>query len=712
MTGPVLGPKTMSTLCMVVIMVSPSALAQVIPVNAQADYHLSLDVLHPWRPPFRLDRVGQPIVAMAEASARPGPAIYIMEAFSTGKQVARQDVHFPEKPPYSARVTLEGAVSADELVLLATTGETAKPVELARQAIHLPEFEVEAVANPDTIVNPVDLGTILVPAGWLLLRPGQSATLEIAAISRTRDLPKAQLKAWFDSAPARMAVHRLRIRAGEKLRHWVKLPESPPAGDRDVLTVVVEDGDGRELWRKAIPVMLVRNPPRHPRFGATYERLRYDAPISVREPGTGKFSSMSYDDGWKPELRDVVVWLPNGARFVFWRGSSFIPFWAGLHNTGACYEWAEIISQPQGAVDCVEPLMDKELRYSRVEIVESTSARVHVRWSYQSTDFHYKVWGDLAVEDYYFYPDGFGTRVVNLKSDPKNDYELSEFIILSPQGAYPFEVLPDNPVDAIYLDGRKRHFRFPNPTAADPAASKSDNEIVPALYRLRFGKDEKLSAIYFNPNETHLPGVVFGPFFDGGQMVTPCYWGSHWPLARGNSTGRTIDDRIQFTPTHNSVMSWAGRRPTPLLTSELVTLDALGRSRPMSVRRWAWLIGMSDAADARLVDWAKSFATPPTLDLRGARLDFAGYAPERRAIRLEVLSNDVQITIKPGAPCVNPVFELANVPGGDAHIALAGRPLEAARYAWDGRTLWLDGTIETPTELRVTFGNPARGRQQ
>ncbi len=96
-------------------------------------------------------------------------------------------------------------------------------------------------------------------------------------------------------------------------------------------------------------------------------------------------------------------------------------------------------------------------------------------------------------------------------------------------------------------------------------------------------------------------------------MVTPCYWGSHWPLARGNSTGNSIDDRIQFTPTHNSVMSWAGKRPVPLSTSELVTLDTLGRSRPMIVRRWAWLIGTSDAADGRLVDWAKSFATPPSL---------------------------------------------------------------------------------------------------
>ena len=43
--------------------------------------------------------------------------------------------------------------------------------------------------------------------------------------------------------------------------------------------------------------------------------------------------------------------------------------------------------------------MDKELRYGRVRIVESTPARVHVRWSYQSCDFQYKVWGDSAVED-------------------------------------------------------------------------------------------------------------------------------------------------------------------------------------------------------------------------------------------------------------------------------------------------------------------------
>jgi hypothetical protein len=102
---------------------------------------------------------------------------------------------------------------------------------------------------------------------------------------------------------------------------------------------------------------------------------------------------------------------------------------------------------PDGFVDCVEPLMDKELRYSRVEIVESTPARVHVRWRYQSTDFMYKVWGDMPVEDYIFYPDGFGTRTLTLKSALASTYEVQEFIIIAPQAGFPFQVLDPKMVD-------------------------------------------------------------------------------------------------------------------------------------------------------------------------------------------------------------------------------------------------------------------------
>src|SRR3989442_11781602 len=105
--------------------------------------------------------------------------------------------------------------------------------------------------------------------------------------------------------------------------------------------------------------------------------------------------------------------------------------------------------------------MDKELRYGRVEIIESTAARVHVCWTYQSCDFLYKVWGDEATEDFYFYPDGFGTRALTLKRGPGVEYELSEIIILAPQAGFPFSFLPSNIVDILFVDGSKRETSFP-----------------------------------------------------------------------------------------------------------------------------------------------------------------------------------------------------------------------------------------------------------
>ena len=132
--------------------------------------------------------------------------------------------------------------------------------------------------------------------------------------------------------------------------------------------------------------------------------------------------------------------------------------------------------------------MDKELRYSRVELVESTPSRVHVRWTYQSTDFNYKVWGDSPVEDYYFYPDGFGTRVLNVRSAPGARYEVQEIIVLTPQAAFPYQVLHPNMADILFIDGVKREITFPplgTPGSSPAAISRTAGEPrdLPAVYR-------------------------------------------------------------------------------------------------------------------------------------------------------------------------------------------------------------------------------------
>jgi hypothetical protein len=415
---------------------------------------------------------------------------------------------------------------------------------------------------------------------------------------------------------------------------------------------------------------------------------------------------MSYASGWDPKLKDVVVTMPNGMRFVFWRGSCYIPFWVSRHNVGFNYEWAE--GEPGAdAVDCVEPLMDKELRYGRVRIVESTPARVHVRWSYQSCDFNYKVWGDSAVEDYYFYPDGFGTRVLTLQSDPKTaNYELSELIVLTPQSTYPLSIFPSKMVDILFVDGEKREIFCPFFPSEQGEKRKSRN--MPAIYRVRLHKDEPLAAIYFNPLDANLPAAFFDPFFDKGELVTSFYWGSHWPLARGKSTGHAIDERVSLTPCHNSIISWVKNRPMPVRTAQFDTVDTLGRSKSMQVQTWVWLIGMSDAGDSRLLQWADSFSTPPSVELKGARLDGESFVPERRAIRMAVEDRTVTILLKPAKVCVNPVFELSDAPKTLVRVELDARLLGAKDFAWDGKTLWIDATMAHDTQLRLVFGDSPR----
>ncbi|MFN8009102.1 MAG: hypothetical protein U0V70_19160 [Terriglobia bacterium] len=673
---------------------------------------IRLEPHHPWRPPFDLERVGLGYTAVVEVQSEERPLReYWLSAISHGKETERKIIALAgifSKPPFIGKATF--TQPADELVLYAKCKFQGQVVEIARRNIALRKLEAEAVARPEKLTNPVDLGAVLVPEDWLLVGGGQRARVEVAAIAYGGEWPKARILAWFESNESQKFEQALPLGLGKRVQATLPLNGAGSGPDKDFLHVTLQDGTGTELWSKKIQTMRVSQPPRLPEFGASELKLRYDAPISVRDPATGALSSMDYATAWDPALRDVVVSLPNGSRFVFWRGSSYIPFWAGKYNTGMSYEWAETLPPPDGFIDCVEPLMDKELRYSHVEIVESTPARVHVRWRYQSNDFAYKVWGDMPVEDYFFYPDGMGTRVLSLKSAPNATYEVQEFIILAAQSAFPYKVLAPQIVDILFEGGQKRVMNFPTPGEKSTTTTLGRSGVgeardVPAVYRVRLHKDEAATAISYAPYNTLMP-KLFGPFYDRGIMVTPFYWGSHWPLARGNLTGMAIDDRIYLSPSHNSIMTWGMNNHTPASTSTLQTHDTLGRAKTMTLQRWYWLIGMTDVSDQRLLEWTQSFRNPPSLDLEGARLDFDSVVAERRAIRLVVESPKVRITLKPSVRSVNPVFELIGAPKHLGTVALGDRILKPKEYAWDGSTLWVEANVDQITVLQLEFKSP------
>ncbi|MCX8496200.1 MAG: LamG domain-containing protein, partial [Akkermansiaceae bacterium] len=654
---------------------------------------------HPWRPPFGVERVGlTPVIVQFASDTRPAPEHWLA-AYREGKEVERKALDVSGNSPFTARVTFATSPAPEELVLLAKDKD-GKAIERARWKVERPAFEADAEATVDPVINPVDLGAILPPADWLVLGPRQQARVTLAAFSGKEEVRGAEVFAWFESSPDRPSKAAIELPKGIRAELKIALPPPALTKHRDTLHLTIRDAQGRELWHKTITTMLMLDTPPLPAFGAIETKLRYDYPL-LSYSGPDEVTEMPYDKAWAPERQDVVVALPNGSRFVFWRGAAYTPFWAGKHNTALNFEFAEAPRRPDG-LDCIDAASDKELRRSRVEIIESTAARVHVRWTAQPCDLNYKVWGETATEDFYFYPDGFGSRTMTLQAEPEAEYEIEELLILTPPAAYPLRVLPENLVDVLFRDGSKRELKYPL-LAQEPDYEKLMSGEQPPLYRIRFGAREPLSAVYFNPGWNRLPVMALRPFYSQGQMVTPFYWGNHLPLARRKPTGHNIDDLASMTPAHNAMMSWGHRRPQPLESRTAEMPDALGVTRKMKVEKWAWLIGLSDADDARLLEWSRSFATPPQVQADGARLQTPSYSTERRATLLSVDKPEVSLTITPSTPCVHPVFELQGAPKTLSRLELDGRELTPADYAWDGRTLWLNATLRKITSLRLKF---------
>jgi hypothetical protein len=335
--------------------------------------------------------------------------------------------------------------------------------------------------------------------------------------------------------------------------------------------------------------------------------------------------------------------------------------------------------------------------------VESTGSRVHIRWTYESVDVEYRSLGDAAAEDFYFYPDGFGTRVLTLASAPNADYEISEFITLLPQSAYPFDVLPSRLLEILYLDGDKQSIDFPYRAAtADKdlgiLTQRSDPKSVPRVYRFFSEKRDSAAAIYFSPRDVPIVQQIFKPFYDQGELVTPGYWGNHWPLGRGAPTGGAIDERIGLSPAHISTFCWGlwsgGNQPNPLHSGISESIDAHGNARQILTQRWSWLIAKTDAPDDELLKWAHSYTAPPSIELQGARLGFPSYSTERRAMRLIAEDATIRLKLTPEVYTMNPVFEIDGAPGKLVSVNVNSHRLDPDAYAWDGHALWMRASID------------------
>ena len=299
---------------------------------------LTVEPGHPRTPPFGLERVGRPLEAVVEVPGTLAPAAeFAVVDYRDGVVTRRRTIELLEGELQSAiakpdpksrfgRVALDEW--PDEVALFERSSPQAEWFQIARMEVKPPQFEADAAARAEIPVNPVDLGAILPPENWLVIGGGQKAIVKLAALSRAQDPGVASVYAWFASSPDQKVAADLRLDRNRRAEASVELGPCSSTMDRDTLHVVIEDGEGGILWRKEIHTMIVPEPPDWPEFGAVAAKLRFDQPLP-RGDGNGP----PYNESWDPELQDIVVFFPNGARWVFWRGFQYCPFWAGRSNT-------------------------------------------------------------------------------------------------------------------------------------------------------------------------------------------------------------------------------------------------------------------------------------------------------------------------------------------------------------------------------------------
>jgi hypothetical protein len=401
------------------------------------------------------------------------------------------------------------------------------------------------------------------------------------------------------------------------------------------------------------------------------------------------YTSLHYDPAWDAPRRvgpdtDVVVRFPQAPiQLVFWQGANYIPAWVTENGRWYSDEFMEIYGKPRcpDGEDC-EPMSDKQVRYSHVDIIESTPARAVIHWRYALSEVENQKladaptpadWGAWADEYWTVYPDAVAVRrqVLWTVHPDREASEFQESIVIIPAGEAPEDNINLDAVTLANLRGEAKSYTWQARTAADFAKPRGPDHFT--------GLDDPMIQ-WINLRSQWRPFQVAGAgpaSFEGinwEPSMSSFEWWNHWPVAQIRSSGRPAltSDR----PSHTSLshIYWPIAQKDDRQISRLL------------------LTGLTTDQAGTLAPRARSWLTPPTAALSSegtARYDASG-----RAYVIEGVSSrdpiHIDIAADPEHPLINPVFV---VPHWDntASAAIEGVPQAVAERIQLGYVDRLEG---------------------
>jgi len=282
-------------------------------------------------------------------------------------------------------------------------------------------------------------------------------------------------------------------------------------------------------------------------------------------PGAGTFGAMythlkftpEWDAPWRVgDHPDVVVRFDDGGhRFVFWRGTSFIPCWVNDRGVWYTNEFVERRGDDSPNTEgCVEPMSDKQCRFSHVRVIESNAARVVVHWRYAPVDVRYKHpfedpltgWGDWVDEYYTIYPDAVGVRKITAYSTkPYMFMEWQEAIVVNHPGTMPDDNIDREAVSVCNMKGEGKTYLWPRERGGPDFDGPADCNIMKINLK---GRLQTFAIVAPPTNNERLITAYKGRNRQSGSYFN--HW-DHWPVSQAASDGRRAVSTER--PSHSSL---------------------------------------------------------------------------------------------------------------------------------------------------------------
>jgi hypothetical protein len=413
------------------------------------------------------------------------------------------------------------------------------------------------------------------------------------------------------------------------------------------------------------------------------------AVLPAGPPGVGRFggfyTTLKFDDMWDAPRRvapdsDVVVRFDQAPiRLVFWQGANYTGDWVTENGKWYTDEFVET----GGKVDCpggedCEPMSDKQNRYSHVRIVENSDARTVVHWRYGLCEVQNYTcanpdpatgWTDWADEYFTVYPDGVAVRKQVLwTSNFTRWHEFQETIIINGPGTRPEDNIEPAALTLGNMKAETKTYSW------SPVAPKNvDGPENPNIQVVNLKSQWK-------PFQIVSPVKSRVTTYTGELTYSMFEWWNHWPVAQIKSSG--ISAVAPDRPSYSSLshILWEPYAQTENTMTKIM------------------LDGLTTKSAADLVPLAKSWLSPPAIEVSGQGFQSEGYDQTQRTYLLTRQAGSsaggfrAVLKASPDSPLVNPAIVIKNWGDANPKLVVDGKAIPQGPTFRCGHINKLEGT--------------------